>query len=300
MAKFRGIMVPITTPFDNDGNILWDEYEKHINYVISTGINSILIPSGTGEFENFTIEERTEITRHAAEIINGRVPLVAMISDCSTKNAIEIARRAKAVGANEAMMTPPYFTVCNQRAIIRMFTEVADAIDMPLWIYHQPGETKLVVEPETALELSKHPNIVGMKIAPGEDFMYFTRIVRLFKGRDDFSLLDGEDFDLFASLLIGGDGGVASMANIIPQHFVSLFKAVEEGDIATAREMHEHIMDAFDCAVDVSTGNYQSAVKTILMAQGFYSTNYMSSPFVTILPEEQERVLALAKERGII
>ena len=57
MSKFRGIMVPITTPLDANGNILWDEYEKHINYIISTGINSILIPSGTGEFENFTIKK---------------------------------------------------------------------------------------------------------------------------------------------------------------------------------------------------------------------------------------------------
>ncbi|MBP3210506.1 MAG: dihydrodipicolinate synthase family protein [Oscillospiraceae bacterium] len=300
MAKFRGIMVPITTPFDACGNILWDEFEKHINHVLSKGVNSILIPSGTGEFENLTIDERTELTARAAEVIKHRVPLVSMISDCSTKNVLEIAKRAKEAGATEAMMTPPYFTVINQRAIKLFFLEVADKIELPLWIYHQPGETKLSVAPETAVELAKHPNIIGMKIAPAEDFLYFTRIVRLLDGNDSFSLLNGEDFDLFASLLIGGDGGVASLANIIPEHFVTLFNSVQNGDIKTARKMHEHIMDAFDCAVDVTTGNYQSALKTILIAQGLYSTNVMSSPFQTILPEEQRRILSMACQYGII
>ena len=98
-------------------------------------------------------------------------------------------------------------------------------------------------------------------------------------------------------MLIGGDGGVSSLGNIIPNEVINLFNAAQQGDWVTARAMHEVLMDAFDAVVDVSTGNYQSAVKTVLMAQGIYST---SSPFLTILPEEQETVLAKARAAGII
>ena len=232
--------------------------------------------------------------------IDGRVPLVAMISDCSTANVLELARRSKEAGATEAMLTPPYFSHLNQRAIKAFFTEVADKIDIPLWIYHQPGETKLTVALEDLVELAKHPNIIGVKIAPAEDFLYFTQAVRLLKDNDSFSLLNGEDFDLMASMLIGGDGGVSSLGNIIPNEVINLFNAAQQGDWVTARAMHEVLMDAFDAVVDVSTGNYQSAVKTVLMAQGIYSTNVISSPFLTILPEEQETVLAKARAAGII
>lgn len=198
------------------------------------------------------------------------------------------------------MLTPPYFSHLNQRAIKAFFTEVADKIDIPLWIYHQPGETKLTVALEDLVELAKHPNIIGVKIAPAEDFLYFTQAVRLLKDNDSFSLLNGEDFDLMASMLIGGDGGVSSLGNIIPNEVINLFNAAQQGDWVTARAMHEVLMDAFDAVVDVSTGNYQSAVKTVLMAQGIYSTNVISSPFLTILPEEQETVLAKARAAGII
>lgn len=297
--KFKGIMVPITTPYDKDRNILWNEFENHIEKVLETGVHSLLIPSGTGEFANFTIDDRVELTRHAGEIIKGRVPLVSMISDCSTDNVIEIAHRSKEAGATEAMLTPPYFTVVGQRAIKNFFLEVADQIDMPLWIYHQPGETKLNVNINTVMELAKHPNIIGIKVAPAEDFMYITRLVRLTKDVDNFSVFNGEDFDLLASLLIGADGGVASLANIIPETFITMFNAVQADDWITAKQMHEKIMDAFDCAVDVTTGNYQSALKTILVAQGIYSTNVIKSPFVTILPEEQEKVLVMARAAGI-
>ena len=150
------------------------------------------------------------------------------------------------------------------------------------------------------VELAKHPNIIGVKIAPAEDFLYFTQAVRLLKDNDSFSLLNGEDFDLMASMLIGGDGGVSSLGNIIPNEVINLFNAAQQGDWVTARAMHEVLMDAFDAVVDVSTGNYQSAVNTVLMAQGIYSTNVISSPFLTILPEEQETVLAKARAAGII
>ena len=300
MAKFKGIMVPITTPYDNEGNILWNEFERHTELVLAAGAHSILVPSGTGEFANLPMDTRVELTAHAAKVINGRVPLVAMISDCSTANVLELARRSKEAGATEAMLTPPYFSHCNARAVKAFFLEVADKIDLPLWIYHQPGETKLTVEIDDLVELAKHPNIIGVKIAPAEDFMYFTQAVRRLKDNDDFSLLNGEDFDLLASMLIGGDGGVSSLGNIIPNEIVKLFNAASEGDWVTARAMHEVLMDAFDAVVDVTTGNYQSAVKTVLMAQGLYSTNVISSPFLTILPEEQEIVLAKAKAAGIV
>ena len=297
--KFQSIMVPLTTPYDKNGNILFDEFKKHLRHVLDSGVHSILVPSGTGEFANLSVEKRVSLTRAAAEEINGKVPLVAMISDCSTENVLEIARRMKEAGANEAMMTPPYFSVINQRSIYEFFNKVANECGLPLWIYHQPGETKLTVEPETMLKLAENPNIIGTKIAPGYDFFYFCRLKRLMPDNDRFSLLNGEDFDLFPSMLIGGDGGVSSLGNIMPKQFVELFNLCRNGKYDDARKIHDMIMDCYDLAVMVNTGAYQSAVKTVLMAQGFYSTNVISSPFLTILPEEEKIVLAKARKLGI-
>jgi 4-hydroxy-tetrahydrodipicolinate synthase len=300
MKHFKGIMVPLTTPFDSRGRILLDEFRVHLKYILDAGAHAILVPSGTGEFANLSVEKRCLLTKTAAEVIGGKVPLVAMISDCSTENVLDIARRVKDAGATEAMMTPPYFSVINQRSIFEFFKEVAGKIELPLWIYHQPGETKLTVDPETVVELAKHPNIAGIKIAPAYDFFYFCRLKQLMGDNENFTLLNGEDFDLYPSLVIDGDGGISSLANIIPGAFMELYELCQEKKYDEAKKRHDLIMDAYETVVMVSTGAYQSAVKTVLVAQGFYSTNVVSSPFLTITPEEQKAVLEKAKKYGII
>ena len=111
MAKFRGIMVPVTTPLDEGKKIIWSEFETHIEKLLDAGVHAILTPSGTGEFANLTWETLAELTAHAAQAIRGRVPLVSMISDCSTENVLALARLAKEAGADAAMLTPPYFSI---------------------------------------------------------------------------------------------------------------------------------------------------------------------------------------------
>jgi 4-hydroxy-tetrahydrodipicolinate synthase len=293
-------MVPVTTPFDKKGNILFDEFKQHLKYILDAGAHAILVPSGTGEFANLTTEKKVLLTKAAADVIAGKVPLVAMISDCSTENVLDLARCLKDAGATEAMMTPPYFTIINRRSLVEFFKEVASKISLPLWIYHQPGETKLTVEPEDVVELAKHQNIVGIKVAPGYDFFYFCRLRQLMRDNKEFTLLNGEDFDLFPSLTIGGDGGISSLGDIIPESFVKLYNLCEAKKYDEAAKIHDLIMNCYDMTVMVSTGAYQSAVKTILVAQGFYSTNVVSSPFLTITPKEQQIVLEKAKKYGLI
>ena len=142
---FRGIMVPVMTPFTAKGEIDKDAFVKHVSFLIESGVNSLLVPSGTGEFANLTWEEKSMLTRLAAETSAGRIPVVALVSDCSTRNVISLANIAKDAGADEIMLTPPYYSYVDQRALLEMYTTVADTCNLPLWIYHQPGETKIVI-----------------------------------------------------------------------------------------------------------------------------------------------------------
>lgn len=301
MGKFfRGIMVPVMTPFNNNGEIDCDAFKKHVNYLIESGVDSLLVPSGTGEFANLSWEEKGLLTKLASETSAGRVPVVALISDCSTRNVLKLAKIAEDAGATQLMLTPPYYSYVDQRALIEMYTFVADNVNLPLWIYHQPGETKIVIEPDTVVELSKHPNICGIKIAAGENFLYFAEVSRLFRNNDEFSLLMGEDFVTLPSYVMGGDGSVSSLANVTPKAFVDLFKAYEKGDLKEAERLQRFVMDCFESFVMVSTGSYQSACKTVLREMGFYPTNKVSSPFVTILDDEERTVIEKAKELGIL
>ena len=301
MSKyFKGIMVPVLTPFDENGNILEGEFRNHINILLKSGVHSFLIPSGTGEFCNLTFEQKELLVVIAAEEIKKKVPLVALVSDCSTENVLRLIEMAQKKGANEIMITPPYFSHVDQRALEVFFKKIADESKLPVWLYHQPGETKLSIDVTTAIKLSKHPNIVGIKVAAGEDFFYFCRLCQAFRNDGEFSILMGEDFGTLASYVMGGDGSVSSLANVIPEEFVEIFTAYNNGDLPRAKVLQDKIMDCFDALVLVDTGCFQSACKTILREKGIYSTNFVSSPYLPILKEEEKVVLKKAKKIGIL
>lgn len=301
MAKhFRGIMVPVMTPFKENGEIDKDAYRRHVNFMVDSGVHGLLVPSGTGEFANLTWKERELLVRLTAEEIKGKLPIVSLVSDCSTKHVLSLCEIFRRAGADEVMLTPPFYSHVNQRALVEMYITVADQCGLALWIYHQPGETKLTVDPETIVELSRHPNIVGIKIAAGNDFFYFSRVAQLLRGNDEFSILMGEDFATLPSYVVGGDGSVSSLANVVPAEFVGIWNAFLIGNYKIAEQLQQRIMDCFAAMVMVDTGSYQSACKTVLKAMGYYPTNKVSAPFVTILPDEQASVLSKAKSLKII
>ncbi len=301
MAKhFSGIMVPVMTPFDEKGCIDESAYRKHLLFLLKSGIHGVLVPSGTGEFPNLTWEEKSLLIRITSDVIGGKIPIVSLVSDCSTNLVLKFCEEAKKAGSDEVMVTPPYFSHINQDALINMFVSIANSSELPVWLYHQPGETKLTIAPESVIELSKHPNIVGIKIAAGDDFFYFSRIMQLLKGNERFSILMGEDFATLPSYLIGGDGSVSSLANIIPEDFVNIWDFCQEGKYIEAKKIHEKIMDCFDAMILVDTGNYQSACKAVLKVMGYYSTNIVSSPFIEISEKEKKDVLLKSKKLGLI
>lgn len=294
--KFRGIMVPLLIPYDKGKKVIETDLRKHVSSLLKIGVHGFLAPSGTGEFANTTYEERKRITRIVAEEVQGQVPVVALVSDCGTENALRCIADAKDAGADAVMATPPYYSHIDQRGLFTFFSTLANEGALPLWLYHQPGETKLKIDLETVKSLSNNPNIVGIKIAAGDDFYYYHSVVHAFRRRNNFSILMGEDHSTLPAYAVGGDGSVSTLANIIPKEFIDIYNAVENGDFATARSLQDRILNCFQSIIMVETGAYQSACKIILKEKGIFSSELCCPPFIDILSEERSILLKKAKE----
>ncbi len=118
----------------------------------------------------------------ASDEVKKKIPIVSLVSDCSTSNVIQLTKMAIENGATEIMVTPPYYSHVQQRELKIFFTKIADASNVPLWLYHQPGETKLSIDIDTVVELSKHSNIVGIKAASGEVQSADVSVIKGFSG----------------------------------------------------------------------------------------------------------------------
>ena len=115
--------------------------------------------------------------------------------------------------------------------------------------------------------------------------------------RDDFSILNGEDYCTLPSYTVGGDGSVSSIANVIPAELVKIWESHQNRKYEEALKQQAYIMDMCTYLEMVETGAYQSACKTALREMGYYSTNYVSSPFQEILATEEKHIVELTRKR---
>ena len=296
---FEGIIVPLLSPLDEQERIIEEDLTKLVKSLLEKDINGFLAPSGTGEFFNLSFKERRRIVEIVTKAAKGKVPVISMVGDCSTFTALKYIDAARQAGADAVMAMPPYYTHINQRALKTFFSTLAKEGGLPLWLYHQPGETKLTIEPKTVAELAKIPNIVGIKISAGPNLLYFHELIRIMRDKPEFRVLIGEDHSVLSSLVLGGHGAVATLANILPDEFIKLWRSIKNKNLATAQEMQDKIMNSQDLLISVKTGNFQFSCKFILKKRGIFSTTICSSPLKPLEEEEIKKIEKHIKKIGL-
>jgi 4-hydroxy-tetrahydrodipicolinate synthase len=168
MKPIVGSTVALVTPMADDGSIDYAALRRLIDWHIDEGTDCIGVVGTTGESPTVSVEEHCEIIRVAVEHARGRVPVMAGAGGNSTREAIELSRFAKEVGADCTLSVVPYYNKPSQEGMYRHFKAIAEAVDIPMLLYNVPGRTACDLLPETALRLAEVPGIVGIKEASGD------------------------------------------------------------------------------------------------------------------------------------
>ena len=168
MNPIIGSTVALVTPMRDDGSIDYDALRRLIDWHIAEGTDCIGVVGTTGESPTVSVEEHCEIIRIAVEHAAGRVPIMAGAGANSTREAIELTRYSKSVGADCTLQVVPYDNKPSQEGIYQHFKAIAEAVpDLPTILYNVPGRTVADMQPETTLRLAQVPGIVGIKEATG-------------------------------------------------------------------------------------------------------------------------------------
>jgi 4-hydroxy-tetrahydrodipicolinate synthase len=240
MTPITGSIVALVTPMHEDGSVDYPALRKLIDWHIAQGTDCIGVVGTTGESPTVDVEEHHEIIRVSVEQAKGRVPIMAGCGANSTAEAIELAKFARAVGANCQLQVVPYYNKPTQEGQYLHFKAIAEAVgDLPMVLYNVPGRTVADLQHETVLRLANVPGIVGIKEATGniERAQWLIRDVP--KG---FAVYSGDDPTAVALMLCGGQGNVSVTANIAPRQMHDLCKAAIAGDVRTAMEIQRKLM----------------------------------------------------------
>ena len=228
---FTGAAVAIITPMHEDGSVNYDEFARFVDWQIDNGTDAIVICGTTGESSTLDVDEHLECIKWCIEYVNGRVPVIAGTGSNSTASAIEMSKEACEYGADALLLVTPYYNKTSQAGLVAHFTAMAEAGGIPVILYNVPSRTGLNIAPETALELSKHPLINGIKEASG-NISQVAKVAALCG--DALNIYSGNDDQVVPLLALGGKGVISVVSNVAPELVHNCCQAFFDGDTAKA------------------------------------------------------------------
>ena len=247
MKKFHGAFVAIVTPFI-DGRLDEQGLVDLIEFQIAQGTHGIVPCGTTGESATLDFNEHKRVIELTVQTVAGRVPVVAGTGANNTLEAIELTESARESGADAVLSVTPYYNKPNAEGLYQHYKAIAEAVDIPMFLYNVPGRTSINMLPETVARLAGVKNIIGIKEACGS-LQQISDIIRLCPA--DFIVLSGDDFTSMPTVFIGGKGVISVTSNVEPRGMADLMEAALAGGLKRANEIHYRLfplMNAMFCA----------------------------------------------------
>ncbi len=240
--RFKGSLTALVTPF-KDGALDEEAFRAHVNWQIESGTTGLVPVGTTGESPTLSHAEHKRMVELCVGVARGRVPVIAGAGSNSTVEAIDFARHAKAAGADATLVVTPYYNKPTQEGLFLHFTAIADAVDLPLFIYNIPGRSVVDMSVDTMARLAKHSNIVGVKDATAN----LTRPLHTTRAcGEDFVQLSGEDHTALAFYAAGGHGCISVTANVAPRLCAEMHRSWREGRLRDAMAVQERLTPLHD------------------------------------------------------
>ena len=231
----QGSLVAIVTPMFDDGSLDLDALRQLIDWHIDAGTDGIVIVGTTGESPTVDVNEHCLLIKTTVEQVAGRVAVIAGTGANSTREAIELTRNAKELGADACLLVAPYYNKPTQEGLYQHYAAVAAAVDIPQILYNVPGRTGCDIHNDTVIRLSAISNIVGIKDATGGIERGTDLLLRLPK---DFAVYSGDDATGMALMLLGAHGVISVTANMAPKLMHQMCVAAMAGNVKTACEIN--------------------------------------------------------------
>lgn len=287
--QFKGIIPPMITPLTSNSKLDFDGVDKIVNHLIDGGVHGIFILGTTGESVSLSYQARRDLIEQTSSQIKNRVPLLVGISDTSIDESLNLANLAYESGADAVVATPPYYFSLGQEELFEYYWDLADHLELPLFLYNMPSMTKIAMSVDTAVRLSKHPNIIGLKDSSANT-VYF-QALKYSINRDDFALFVGPEEIMAETVLMGGNGGVTGGANLFPKLYVKMYEAAVLHDFQTIKVLQKQILEIATLLYTIGKYNssYLKGVKGAASLLGICN-NCLASPLKPFLDKEMSQI----------
>lgn len=284
-AALHGITTPVVTPFAN-GGIDWDGYDAVLDHVLDGGVDAVFPCGTTGEVASVTHEERRALLERTVEETPDAVPVLVGGTGTAVGPSRDWIAEAADLGADGVVATAPYFHPANHPDGYRAFFErLAADSPLPIVLYNIPACVGEQLPLQVVEALADHPSVIGLKDSGGD--LTYGMAVRE-RTPADFLVLQGYDALLLPSLLLGFDGGVNAVSNVVPTAYGRLVR-----DPSGTRDLHfGAIRPLFELCRE---HGFAAGVKAALASDGVIPDPAVRPPLVAVDPGRADEPLERAR-----
>ena len=215
---FTGCATALITPFLPDGRLDEPALRRLLAMQIAAKMDALVLLGTTGEPCTLSMDERERIIEIGLECTGGSIPVIVGTGSNDTRRAIEYARQAQRLGAAGQLSVTPYYNKTTQSGLIRHYHAILDACPLPMILYNVPGRTGMGLSADTAAALSRHPSVVGLKEASGNDDQILPMMAQ------------------------GSCGAISVVSNILPDKTRALTRACLERRMDDAQALQLELM----------------------------------------------------------
>ena len=278
MADIGRLITAMVTPFDEQGEVDYDQAKSLAKALVASGSNGVIVSGTTGESPTLSTEEKLRLYSEIKSTLGESGAVIAGTGNYNTAESIELSQEAEKEGVDGLLLVVPYYNKPPQEGLYQHFKAIAGSVHLPCIIYNVTSRTSLNMTDETTIRLSHIDNIVGVKEA-GSDMDQITRIID--GANHDFRVWSGNDNETFQIMATGGYGVVSVLSHVVGSQIKQMMGYLLEGDVEKAAAEHRRLLPLFKVAFIVSN---PIPIKYMLNQVGFNVGN----PRLPLVPPDDK------------
>lgn len=279
--RFSGVMPPVTTPFAEDGALLYDSLERNLQKYRQTRLAGFVLLGSNGESPHLSEAEKLDILRLAESIVPADRYLIAGIGFAAERQALAFLEKIHAFRLHAVLVSVPsyYKNRMNHQALFHYFSTLADRSPFPVLLYNVPQYSGVELLPELIRDLAAHPNIAGMKESSG-NLVYLQRVLELTRDRD-FQVMLGSAQVLGPALALGIRAAIVAIACAVPELPIGLV-----ADFLQGKEIAEKQRQVFEISMALTAQLGVPGLKYAMDSMG-YEGKFCRLPLLPLTSQEQ-------------
>lgn len=262
--KYTGIYPAFYACYDDEGNVSAERTKALAEFLIEKGVSGLYVCGSSGECIYLSKEERKEILEAVMEVSRGKIRIIAHVACNNTRDSMELAKHAESLGVDAIAAIPPIYFRLPEKAIAKYWNDISSAApDTDFVIYNIPQLAGVSLTLSLLDEMLKNPRVAGIKNSsmPVQDIQMFKRQAEM-NGKD-ITVFNGPDEQFVSGRLIGADAGIGGTYAVMPEVYVKMNEALENGDFERARIL-QNAANEVTYTMCSAAGNMYAVAKAVL------------------------------------